>query len=133
MQIIVCGSVGFGGIEDIIEIQNLLRKNGFQVINQFTEKKMNYAHIDDFRDEKELSQEIVKHDLEHIKKSDVIVVLAERPSFGTAIEMYFAKNEKKKIYLLATEKIPTPWPIFFADFVVKTKENLIKLLKENWK
>lgn len=48
------------------------------------------------------------NDLEYIEKSDVIVVVANSPSCGRAIEMYVAKSSGKKIILLAKDRIPTP-------------------------
>ena len=89
---------------------------------------MDYSDTNDFRDKKDLCREIVNHDLEYVNKSDVLVVLANSPSYGTAMEMLIAKNIGKKVILLAKEPIPTPWPINFSDFIVKDEAELIKLL-----
>jgi nucleoside 2-deoxyribosyltransferase len=89
---------------------------------------MDYSDIKDFRNKKELSRQIVNHDLEYLKKADVLVVLANMPSYGAAIEMFVAKNSGKKIVLLAKDPVPTPWSINFSDYVVTTEEELIKLL-----
>ena len=58
---------------------------------------MNYSDIRDFRDKRDLSRQIVNHDLQYIEKSDVIVVIVNGPSYGTAIEMYVAKNSGKNV------------------------------------
>ncbi len=91
---------------------------------------MDYSDIRDFRDKKELSQQIVIHDLQFVEKADVIVVIANRPSYGTAIEMYIAKNSDKKVILLAGDPVPTPWPVIFSDYVVRNEGDLITLLEE---
>jgi hypothetical protein len=54
-----------------------------------------------------LCSSIVEHDPEYIKKADVLVVLANGPRYGTAIEIV-AKDSGKKVILLAKDPVPTP-------------------------
>ena len=124
----VCGSIGYGGIDNIRRFYTLLDTEGFDTVNHIVSKGMDYSDIKDFRNKKELSRQIVNHDLEYVKKADVLVVLASMPSYGAAIEMFVAKNSGKKIILLAKDPVPTPWSINFSDYVVTTEEELIKLL-----
>ncbi|MGB6672699.1 MAG: hypothetical protein WBE34_09710 [Candidatus Nitrosopolaris sp.] len=124
----VCGSIGYGGIDDIRRIYTFLDTEGFDIVDHIVGKGMDYSGIKDFRNKKELSGQIVNHDLEYVKKADVLVVLASMPSYGAAIEMFVAKNSGKKIVLLAKDPVPTPWSINFSDYVVTTVEELIKLL-----
>jgi len=49
MKVFVCGSIGYGGIEDIKRVQNTLRKRGFDVLDQLS---YDYSHIEDFRDKR---------------------------------------------------------------------------------
>jgi hypothetical protein len=130
MLVMVLGSIGYGGIDNIRQFYELLRKEGFSVLNHVEEEHMDYSHIQDFRDDKELSEKIVKHDLKYVEKADVLVVLTGRPSYGTAIEMYKARLLGKKVILLAQNPIPTPWPIHFSDYVVKTENELLQLLRK---
>ena len=129
MKIMVCGSIGFGGIETIREFYDWLKNQGYDIINHIESENMDYSHIKDFRNELELSKKIVEHDLEFIKQADILVVLGDSPSFGTAIESFVAKNEGKKIILFSPNPLPTPWPLFFSDFHVKSKEELLDTLK----
>ena len=124
----VCGSIGYGGIDDIRRIYTFLDTEGFDIVDHIVGRGMDYSDIKDFRNKKELSRQIVNHDLEYLKKADVLVVLANMPSYGAAIEMFVAKNSGKKIVLLAKDPVPTPWSINFSDYVVTTEEELIKLL-----
>ena len=124
----VCGSIGYGGIDDIRRIYTFLDTEGFDIVDHIVGKGMDYSGIKDFRNKKELSGQIVNHDLEYVKKADVLVVLASMSSYGAAIEMFVAKNSGKKIVLLAKDPVPTPWSINFSDYVVTTVEELIKLL-----
>lgn len=124
----ICGSIGYGGVNEIRRLYALLREKGYDIVDHLIEKGMDYSDINDFRDKKELSHEIVKHDLEYVNKSDIIIVVANSPSYGTAMEMLIAKEGGKKVIVLAKDPIPTPWPINFSDFIVKDEFELIKLL-----
>lgn len=126
----VCGSIGYGGVDEIRRIYSLLHQKGFDIVDHLVHKRMDHSDIADFRDMKELSQQIVNHDLQFVEKTDVIVVVANRPSYGTAIEMYIAKNSNKKVILLASNPVPTPWPVNFSDYVVRNEGDLIALLEE---
>jgi nucleoside 2-deoxyribosyltransferase len=126
----VCGSIGYGGVDEIRRMYSLLYQEGFDIVDHLVHKGMDYSDIQDFRDKKELSKQIVGHDLQFVEKADIIVVIANRPSYGTAIEMYIAKNSNKKVILLANDPVPTPWPVNFSDYVVRNEDDLIMLLEE---
>ena len=131
MKIMVCSSIGYGGIDEIREMYLFLRKEGFDILDHIVSKGMDYSHIKDFRNRKALSHQIVTHDLEFINKADVLVVLADKPSYGTGIETYIAKNFGKQAILFAKAPVPTPWPINFSDYIVKSEHELIKSCM-NW-
>ena len=125
----VCGSIGYGGVDEIRHFYSLLKKQGFGIVDHLISKGMDYSDIQDFRDKKDLSRQIVDHDLEFVKRSNILVVLTNGPSYGTAIEMFVAKNSGKRIILVAKEPVPTPWPVNFSDHVVRSQEELIELLR----
>jgi nucleoside 2-deoxyribosyltransferase len=124
----VCGSIGYGGINDIKNMYTLLVNHGFSVEDHIVHKVMDYSPITDFRDKQNLSSEIVKHDLKYVKNSDVVVVVANGPSYGTAIEMSVAKSLGKKIILFAKEPVPTPWPVHFSDYIATSEDQLVIIL-----
>ncbi len=124
----VCGSIGYGGIEKIRGLYTVLKEKGFDTINHLLEKDMDYSHINDFRDKRKLSQAIVEHDLDCIDNADVLVVILNSPSYGTVMELLIAKDKGKKIVLLAKDSVPTPWPIYVSDFIVRDEQELFQLL-----
>ena len=130
----VCGSIGFNrkGAGDIRNMYSFLQNKGFSVVNHIVQQKqsMDYSDIIDFRDKKDEACKIVNYDLQYIEKADIIVVIVNGASYGTAIEMFVAKNIGKKIILLAKDAVPTPWPINFSDYIVKNEEELIRLLSQ---
>jgi len=127
-KIIVCGAIANRGISKIRRIQSLLKEKGFHVTDQISDE--DYSKIKDFRDKKSLADEIIKHDLDFIKKSDLVVALIDRPSYGVAVEIYFAKMMGKKVITMSKRRIPSPWPIALSDRIINNEEQLVSALKE---
>lgn len=72
-----------------------------------------------------MSSKIINHDLNYIESSDVVV--ANGPSYGTAIEMFVANSLGKKIILFAKDPVPTPWPVYFLDHIVTSEDQLVRI------
>jgi nucleoside 2-deoxyribosyltransferase len=107
-----------------------LRNKGFDVLDHIKDKEMNYSNVKDFRKKIALSRKIIRHDLRYVKKADILIVLADTPSHGTAIEMFVGKNDGKKTILLAKGPVPTPWLVNFADYIVSNHKQLVKVLRK---
>ncbi|HZA06947.1 MAG TPA: hypothetical protein VE619_04510 [Nitrososphaeraceae archaeon] len=71
----VCGSIGYGGINEIKNMYTFLANHGFSIVDHIVHKGMDYSYITDFRDKQDLSSKIVKHDLKYIESSDVVIVI----------------------------------------------------------
>lgn len=127
MKVIICGSVGYGGIEKIKELQKFLKEKGYEVIDQF--ENADYSYVDDFRDKTELCKKIVERDLSLINKADVLILIADNPSFGSAIEAYRFSMLGKPVIAYVEDKVRSPWSIFFAQKVCKNKKELIEAIK----
>ncbi len=126
MKILICGSVGYGGKDEIIELQKILREEGFEVLDQLT---LDYSEVDDFRENRDICEKIVKHDLKYCDEADIIVLLALRPSFGAMSEAIISSMKGKIVVTYSPEKVRSPWPIKFSNYVAKTKSELISILK----
>ena len=126
MKIMVCGPIGGVGLDKIMKMQEFLESKGFDTVKQFSKGK-DYSNIHDFRKKTTLVKKIIKHDLECIQKADVLVVLPE-PSFGASIEMFIAKNEKKKVILFSSRPVSSPWPVGFSDAVATSRSELVRKL-----
>jgi nucleoside 2-deoxyribosyltransferase len=125
----LCGSIGYGGINEIKDLYTLLVNKGFSVIDHIVHTGTDYSHIKDFRDKQDLSFKIINSDLKYIENSDAIVAIANGPSYGTAIEIFVAKNLGKKIILFAKDPVPTPWPVYFSDHIATSEEQLYGILR----
>ena len=67
-------------------------------------------------------EEIVTGDLLDISISDIVLVRAERPSWGTAMELVYAKEMGKYVIAFGAGERPSPWLVFHADHVAETLE-----------
>jgi len=126
MKVFVAGAVAGGGAEEIRELQEFLRKSGFEVVNQL---EIDYSNVEDFRDKAELVREIVESDLRMCEEADVVVLVASKPSFGAMAEAVVSSIKGKPVITFAPEKLPSPWPIYFSQTVVKSKSELVEVLK----
>ena len=131
MKIYVAGSFATPkGVKRVRELQNTLRKAGFEVLNQL--EAFDYTRIEDFRAEVELGKRIIRNDLGLLEQADVIVALADEPSFGIGAEIFYAKQIlKKKIIAIVTKPAKSPWIVSYADTILETCsiEDLVKVLK----
>jgi nucleoside 2-deoxyribosyltransferase len=66
-------------------------------------------------------REIVEGDLADIAASDVVLVWAERPSWGTAMEMVYAKQAAKRVIAVCPAAI-SPWVQYHATACVGSVE-----------
>jgi 7-cyano-7-deazaguanine reductase len=126
MKVIVCGSVGYGGIEELKRIQSFLREKGYEVLDQLT---LDYSNIDDFRDKPELWEKIVRNDLEFCEKADVIVFVVTNPSFGAMAEVVISSLKGKPIVAFCPKEVKSPWPLYFSTAIAKNEEELIKAIE----
>ena len=75
--------------------------------------------------EDKLYQQIVKNDLEDIRKADYILALANRPSWGTAMEIYEA-IQHKPVITICNQKNISPWLRFNSSVIFKTIDEAIE-------
>ncbi|MGB9728174.1 MAG: nucleoside 2-deoxyribosyltransferase [Nitrososphaeria archaeon] len=130
MKVIVCGPIAYGSVEEIRLIQKILEKEGYDVIDQFKVNGMDYSFVKDFRDKRDVAENIVKNDLAFIDECDILVALCDSPSFGTAIEAFYAKMHGKIVVVLSGRPQPSPWPIAFADAIVRSLNELKLVLSK---
>ena len=124
----VCGSVGYGGMKELDDLKGELKRESFNVIEQFVDVGQS-SKVRDFRCEKVLSKRIMEHDIRLLSEADVLVVLANRPSFGAGVEICIAWKAGKPVIAFCPRSVPTPWPIALANHIAKTKEELLVILR----
>lgn len=86
----------------------------------------------DFRGkEAESVREIVDGDLRDIALSDVVLVNASRPSWGTAMEVVYAKKDHRPpvIYAFGAGHTPSPWLVYHCRRLFVTVEEACEWIK----
>ncbi|MEM1718073.1 MAG: preQ(1) synthase [Candidatus Jordarchaeales archaeon] len=128
LKVLVCGSVGYGGKDEILRLQDVIRSAGYNVIDQFA--GADYGGVDDFRDKPELCREIVTKDIERCREADVIVLIATKPSFGATVEALLSALAGKQVIAYCPEKVRSPWPLYIASAMARSPSELLSLLEE---
>jgi nucleoside 2-deoxyribosyltransferase len=72
---------------------------------------------------------IVEGDLEDIRRADALLVNAMRASWGTAMEIVYARQMGKRIVVFTGEwPPPSPWLRYHADVVMTTPDGAVRAL-----
>lgn len=78
--------------------------------------------------ELESVREIVQGDEADICESDILLVNAERPSWGTAMEVRLAWGSGKRIVTVCPSDKPSPWLIYHSSVVHRSLDAAIAQL-----
>lgn len=71
---------------------------------------LNPMNFDTRGEEDSLYREIVQFDKQEIDKADHVLVNAERPTWGTAMEVFYAANQGKPVVAFCGDQTPiSPW------------------------
>lgn len=82
--------------------------------------------------EAESVREIIDGDIVDIDSSDILLVNASRPSWGTAMELFYAFRYGRRLEAVITvcpDDRPSPWLLGHSTYVVKTFTEAFDLLK----
>jgi nucleoside 2-deoxyribosyltransferase len=72
--------------------------------------------------------DIVLGDIDDIGASNWILVNAERPSWGTAMELVYAFMLRKHVVAFVGDAKPSPWLVYHSTFITKTIEKAIRII-----
>lgn len=78
-----------------------------------------------------VAAEIVAGDIEDLQASDAILVFFDKPSVGTAMEVFYAKHDlgKPVVVINASDKPLSPWLVHFSDAQVSSVAAALDILK----
>jgi len=86
-----------------------------------------------FRDCEFLStNEIVCFDKADVKSSDILLVNTERPSWGTAMELFYGHSLGKFVVSFCSEKNLGSWVIYHSTKCLGSLEEAISYIKKNF-
>jgi len=79
--------------------------------------------------EDECYAEIVAGDLKDIQDSDIVLVAADKPSWGTGMEAFYSYYQGKQVLVICGQARVSPWLRFHASALVPTLGEAIERLR----
>ena len=79
--------------------------------------------------EASLERELVNYDTAGIASSDVVLVMANKPGWGTAMAVQMAWNWHKFVVTVCPDGRPSPWLNNRSSSIFKTLEDAINFLE----
>jgi nucleoside 2-deoxyribosyltransferase len=71
---------------------------------------------------------IIRGDIIDICGCDIVLVNANKPSWGTGMELFYSKSLGKQTIVVCADDKPSPWLVGHADYLVKTFQDAFNLL-----
>jgi nucleoside 2-deoxyribosyltransferase len=75
-----------------------------------------------------VTQLIIEGDKTDICGCDIVLVNANKPSWGTAMELFYSSGLGKRTIVVCADDKPSPWLVGHADYLVKTFADAFNLL-----
>lgn len=89
-----------------------------------------------FKDrEVDSANEIVEFDLQDIRDADIVLVNYNKPSIGTAMEVFYASHDLRKFVVAFSPfsfKDCSPWMVRFCTKILPTLEDACAYIKEHF-
>ncbi|RLI04269.1 hypothetical protein DRO26_04925, partial [Candidatus Bathyarchaeota archaeon] len=91
------------------KLGKMLKDMGFEVLDPWEREKIVYSSRGGEWWKEVPIKGLVKRDLEDIDRCDFLVAYVPKPSVGTSMELFYAKNKNKPTYVICKMKNPSPW------------------------
>lgn len=106
-----------------------------QTLEQLTSPRIEFLNPlrRDYRGREEGNEgQIVAGDLQDIRKSDLVVARLERPSWGTAMELFAAHIYRVPVWGIHPEGPRSPWLTAFVSRFFPDTERVAAAINTNW-
>jgi hypothetical protein len=120
----LCGGINGLTDDECVSWRNQVKDKLKGLVNFLDPMRRDYRGIED-----KYPGEIVEGDKTDIKNSDVILVLANVPSWGTAMEVFFASSLGKRIVCVCGKDNPSPWLKYHSDYITRDMECAVAIIK----
>ena len=77
-----------------------------------------------------VAEEIVRGDIADIDHSNILLVNANKPSWGTAMELFYAYTKGKYVVTVCDNPKPSPWLLKHSDILVPSFALALQELKD---
>jgi len=78
-------------------------------------------------------RQIVEQDKADIDRCDILLVNCHKPSSGTAMEMLYAWERKKRVYVVADDDVVSPWIRYHSTQILRTLADATALINQQHK
>jgi len=89
-----------------------------------------------FKDrEVDSANEIVEFDLQDIRDADIVLVNYNKPSIGTAMEVFYASHELQRFVVAFSQfefKQCNPWMVKFCTKILPSLEDALQYINEHF-
>lgn len=75
-------------------------------------------------------EEIVTLDKKDIRESDIVLVMAQTPSWGTAMEILYAYENGKDVISIVQQGRVSPWVIYHSNSLFLSLDEALEVLSE---
>jgi nucleoside 2-deoxyribosyltransferase len=124
MKIYLAGPI-FGRVDSQCRVWRewFIENSGFDCLNPMCR---DYRGMEDAN-----VSEIVELDKKDIDSCDVIVVMYDKPSVGTSMEVLYAWERKKPVIVInnSDQLTLSPWLVYHAAKIVKTLQEAVNAIK----
>jgi len=93
-------------------------------------KKFKIINPMDYKYQEGKHRAIVNKDRKHIRQSNILIVDGTKPGWGTAMEMFYAKSLRKKVYVFVHDEWRSPWLINYSSIIFEGLDDIINFLLE---
>ncbi len=121
----LCGGINGLSDEDATDWREAAKAELFNTVEFLDPMRRDYRGR-----EMECVDEIVDGDLVDVINSDIILVNAVRPSWGTAMECFFAASMGKTIVTVCQKDSPSPWLVRHSTVIVKSFAEAFNKIEE---
>jgi nucleoside 2-deoxyribosyltransferase len=71
---------------------------------------------------------IIEADKRDIRSVDAVLVNAQRPTWGTGMEIHYAHGKRKRIVAFVGKQRPSPWLTYHCEYVFPDLEDALTAL-----
>lgn len=124
MKVYLCGGINGLSDQDARDWREVAKARlSYHGIESLDPMRRDYRGIED-----QNVEAIVMGDVEDIRASDVVLVNATRPSWGTAMEIVYARQFGKPIVSVVGDARISPWLRFHSTVIVPMLEQALEAI-----
>ena len=111
-------------------LAKILAQKGYDSVDPWKRESVLYSAEKGNLSKEEMAG-FIRRDLSDIDRCDLFVAYLPRLSAGTCMELFHAKNLGKRTIVISMMEDLSPWIVYHSDILIKSIDELRKLLPMN--